>query len=103
MKWTSTDLKKKEVKELERLLNELRAQHNTFTEWTNRYDGNTVTEDKTTLWNLFGSNVRQDLKEKMQAIFDRCAGIVTPQNYEEIRTALDELPYLGKVHNSCRG
>ena len=89
MKWTSTDLKKHQVKELERLLNELRAQHNTFTEWTNRYDGNTVTEDKTTHWNLFGSNVRQDLKEKMQTIFDRCAGIVTPENYEEIRTALD--------------
>ena len=89
MKWTSTDLKKHQVKELERLLNELRAQHNTFTEWTNRYDGNTVTEDKTTHWNLFGSNVRQDLKEKMQAIFDRCAGVITPENYEEIRTALD--------------
>lgn len=89
MKWTSTDLKKQQVKELERLLQELKAQHNTFTKWTNRYDGNTVTEAKTTLWNPFGPNVRQDLKEKMQAIFDRCAGIVTPQNYEEIRTALD--------------
>ena len=89
MKWTSTDLKKQQVKELERLLNELRAQHNTFTEWTNRYDGNTVTEAKTTLWNPFGSNVRQDIKEKMQAIFDRCAGVVTPENYEEIRTTLD--------------
>jgi len=89
MKWTSTDLKKHHVKELERLLSELRAQHNTFTEWTNRYDGNTVTEDKTTHWNLFGSNVRQDLKEKMQSIFDGCAGVITPENYEEIRTSLD--------------
>ena len=89
MKWTSTDLKKHQVRELERLLNELRAQHNTFTEWTNRYDGNTVTEDKTTHWNPVGSNVHQDLNEKMQAIFDRCAGVITPENNEEIRTALD--------------
>ncbi len=89
MKWTSTDLKKHQVKELERLLNELRAQHNTFTEWTNRYDGNTVHEDQSTTWNLFGSNVRQDLNEKIQAIFHRCAGVVTSENYEEIQTALD--------------
>ena len=90
MKWTSTDLKKHQVKELERVLNKLRAQHNTFTEWTNRYDGNTVTEDKTSVWNLFGSNVRQDLNEKLQAIFDSCAGIVTPESYAKILAALDE-------------
>ena len=71
MKWTSTDLKKHQAKEVERLLNELRAQHNTFTEWTNHYDGKIVTENKTTLWNPFGLNVRQDLTEKMQAIFDQ--------------------------------
>ena len=90
MKWTSTDLKKHQVKELERLLNELRAQHNTFTEWTNHYDGNIVTENKTTLWNPFGLNVRQDLKEKMQAIFDGCGGLITSENYQEIKTALDD-------------
>ena len=89
MKWTSTDLKKHQVKELERLLNELRAQHNTYAEWTNHYDGNTVTEAKTTFLNPFGSNVRQDLKEKMQAVYDTCSGVVTPENYEEVRTALD--------------
>ena len=103
MKWTSNDLKKHQVKELERLLNELRAQHNTLTEWTNHYDGNTVTEDKSTHWNLFGSNVRQDLKEKMQAIFDDVAGVITPENYQKIKAALDRLPYLGEVHNSCPG
>jgi hypothetical protein len=90
MKWTSTDLNKHQVKELERVLNELRSQHNTYTEWTNRYDGNTVTEHKTTFRNLFGSNVRQNLKERMQAVFDGCAGVITPENYEEIRQALDD-------------
>jgi hypothetical protein len=88
MKWTSTDLKKHQVKELETLLKELMAQHNTYTELMNRSDGNTVTEHKTTFRNLFGSNVRQDLREKMQAIFDGCAGLITPENYEEIRQTL---------------
>ena len=90
MKWTSNNLKKHQVKELERLLNELRAQHNSLTEWTNHYDGNIVTEDKTTIWNLFGSNVRQDLKEKMQAIFDEYRGLITPENYQKIKIALDD-------------
>jgi hypothetical protein len=90
MKWTSNDLKKHQVKELERLLNELRAQHNTLTEWTNHYDGNIVTEDKSTILNLFGINMRQDLKEKMQAIYDQCRGLITPENYQKIKTALED-------------
>ncbi len=85
MKWTSEGLKKQEVKALDSFLKELSAQHNTFRQLTNRWDGEkTVDSLGAAVWSLFGSNVRPDLKEKVDAIYNECQGKITRDNYAAI-------------------
>jgi hypothetical protein len=91
MKWTSEGLKRKEVKLLDSVLKDLSSQHNTFKQLTNHWDGEKAVESLAgAVWSLFGGNVRQDLKEKVDAIYAECNGAITPANYSVIFTKLTE-------------
>lgn len=90
-KWTSDGLKRQEVKALEELLKALYAQHNTFRELTNHWDGEKAVETLgPALWSPFGVSTRPDLKERIDAIYAECQGKVTRENYRAISTKLTE-------------
>jgi len=89
MKWTSEGLKKKEVKLVEDLLHALQSQHNTYRTLTNHWDGTKAVESLSSAsWEIFGHNVRPDLNQKIQEVYDSCQGKLTPANYADILSRL---------------
>ena len=86
MKWTSEGLKKKESKLIEDLLQTLQSQHNTYRTLSNHWDGTKAVESLSSFshWEIFGRNVRPDLNQKIQEVFDSFQGKITPANYAVI-------------------